>query len=608
MSMSRPSKPRKKTSGAAGRSIRSLIAVSFTLVAVVCMMILGVVLYAQSADVLRNTMISQNEQILRQMAMNINSHTRNMQRISTSLYYSVIKNVDLSEHSLVAELSLLYEVNQDTIVSISCFDESGRMVAAAPVSTLKPGVDVTQQDWFVQALTRVEDQHFSVPHVQNVFEENGRYHWVISLSRAVELTSGSNTSRGVLLVNMSYGGLEQIFTQMTDDGAGYMYLISSSGEIIYHPQQQLIYSGLYRENNEVAAGYKDGVHQEIFDGSERQVLVKSVGYTGWKVVSVIPNSEFSVSFGQMRLFLVAVLGLTILLLILVNSFVSTRVATPIQKLDDSVKGIESGNLDAAIYVGGPQEIDHLGRTVRSMVAQLKQLMEDMVCEQELKRKSEFAALQAQINPHFLYNTLDSIVWMIESGRYREAIPMVTSLARLMRISFSRGDNMGDSIILVQAELDHARAYLYIQNIRYKNKFTVTTEIDPAILDCGTIKLVIQPLLENAIYHAMEMMGGEGEIILRGYQKDNDLYLEVQDNGLGIPPEKLATLLKGGAVTSTKKGSGIGLYNVHQRIRLYYGEAYGLEIESELDEGTLVRIHLPVTYPEETDKGGADHEA
>jgi len=221
------------------------------------------------------------------------------------------------------------------------------------------------------------------------------------------------------------------------------------------------------------------------------------------------------------------------------------------------------------------------------VNQLRKLMDDIVKEQEQKRKSEFSALQAQINPHFLYNTLDSIVWMIESDRYREAISMVTALARLFRISLSKGN----TIITIRTELQHAMDYLHIQSIRYKNKFTVETNIDPYIEDYYTIKLIIQPLLENAIYHAIEMMGGDGVISINGYFMNDDIYIEVKDNGLGMLPEKAESLLEA-EPAAEKKGSGFGLKNVHQRIQLYYGQQYGLEIDSEIDVGTIVRIHLP----------------
>ena len=581
------------------KSIQSMIAVSFTLVAVGGMLLIGILLYTQFTQNLRQTIIKENNQLVNQIALNINSYNARMRGISNSMYYNVIKKADLAEQSLSREMSLLYEANTGTLISIACYTEDGRLVAAAPNANPKANLDVTRQDWFIRANSVIENPHFSVPHVQNLFEESTqRHNWVISLSRMVELTTGGATGRGVLLVDMSYSGIEMIFQQMGGDAAGYVYLIDKSGEIIYHPKQKLIYSGLFAENNLAAAEYTDGIYSEAFAGAGRQVIVKTVSYTGWRIVSVIPNSEFSVSFSQVRLFMVAVIGFAILFVVMLNALVSSRVAGPIKKLDRSVKELEYGNLDLDIYIGGPYEIEHLGKTITSTVNQLRSLMNDIVLEQERLRKSEFDALQAQINPHFLYNTLDSIVWMIETGRHQEAISMVTALASLFRISLSRGK----TVISIKTELQHAMDYLYIQGLRYK--FTVDMEIDPAIESCTTIKLIVQPILENAIYHAIELMDGDGVIHIRGYLQDSDVWIEVRDNGLGMMPEKVHALLHGES-SPAKKGSGIGLKNVHQRIQLYYGDAYGLTVESEPDVGTTVRIHLPARRDGEETKGGGE---
>lgn len=348
----------------------------------------------------------------------------------------------------------------------------------------------------------------------------------------------------------------------------------------------------------MAASYEDGDHTEKFEGKERVVIVKTVGYTGWKLVSVTPVQEFSVNLNQIRFFTIMIAAITIILLLFGNAFISSRVTDPIRRLENSIKYLEEGNLEADVYIGGTHEIRHLGRTITSMVRQMRKLMDDMVAEQHEKRKSALDALQSQINPHFLYNTLDSVVWMIESERYQEAISMVTALAKLFRISLSKGKN----IISIRDEIAHAKYYLDIQKVRYKNRFEVKMDIDPTIEDYCTIKLIVQPLLENAIYYGVEHMDGEGEIILRGYEDGDDVCVEVIDNGMGIPKENIEFLLTDDTRVR-KHGSGIGLRNIDQRIKLYFKGDYGLTIESELDEGTTVRIRLPKmnyseAYPKE----------
>ena len=581
------------------RSIQLIITISFTTIAIIAMVFMGIVLYAQFAQNTKENAIESNKQLLDQAAWNLNTYLRSMMTVSDTMYYSVIKNRDLTYEPLDKEMTLLYEANKDNLISIACVTEDGAVMAAAPVATRKKGIDIKTQDWFIQANEKIENLHFSTPHVQNLFDSsNYRYFWVVSLSRSVELTNIGRIRRGVLLVDMNFSGIEQLLSKANEKGYGYIYLMDRNGEIIYHPQQQAIYSNLVQENSKTAASYEDGNYTETFEGKERVIIVKTVGYTGWKLVSVTPVQEFSVNLNQVRLFTIMIATISIMLILFGNTFISSRVTDPIRKLEKSIKYLEEGNLDTDIYIGGTHEIRHLGKTITSMVRQMRKLMDDMVTEQQEKRKSALDALQSQINPHFLYNTLDSVVWMIESERYQEAISMVTALAKLFRISLSKGKN----IISIKDEIAHAKYYLDIQKVRYKNKFNVRIEVDPAIEEYCTIKLIVQPLLENAIYYGVEHMDGEGEILLRGYEKEDNIYIEVTDNGMGIPKENIPYLLKDDTRVR-KNGSGIGLRNIDQRIKLYFKGDYGLSIESELDEGTTVRIHLPKllysdAYPKE----------
>jgi|MGYP000797342957 Predicted signal transduction protein with a C-terminal ATPase domain len=544
--------------------------------------------------------IESTGQLLNQTAINLEDYLRNMRRISDTMYYSVIKNKDLASDTMDEEMNLLYEANKDNLISIACYTGEGQLVAAVPVANEKSQVNIVKQQWFTDAVGQMENLHFSTPHVQNLFgDPSYRYYWVVSLSRAVELTSNGTSTLGVLLVDMNYNSIEQILKKANvGNSSEYVYLIDGKGEIIYHPRQKLIYTDLYQENNIEAAGYEDGSTEEIFQGEKRLVTVKTVSYTGWKIVSVVPMSSFDMGMTGTKYFVIMLVTVSMLAVILLNQLVSASIAMPLKKLNNSVKEWETGNMNPSIYIGGSMEVEHLGCTLRSTVEQIRQLMQDIVVEQEEKRKSELDALQSQINPHFLYNTLDSIVWMIEGERYEDAVFMITQLASLFRISLSRGK----TVISVEDELKHARNYMNIQKVRYKNIFEVRFDIDPEILQCCTVKLVVQPLLENAIYYGVECMDGDGEIDVNGYRREDDIYIEVRDNGLGIPEDEVEQLLKENNRVH-KRGSGVGLLNVHNRIRLRFGEEYGLEIESEPDEGTTVRIHLPyiVYTPEEQER-------
>ncbi len=592
---------RKLISYAAARvksqSIQMTIPVSFTAVAMLGMGILGISLYNQFANRMEDMTVQSSEQLLSQTSINLETYLRNMRRISDAMYYTVIKDKDLATDNMEAEMNLLYEANKDNLISIACYTNQGRLVAAVPVATEKKDPDIPGQEWFTDAVGQMENLHFSTPHVQNLFNNTSyRYYWVVSLSRAVELTEQGSSTLGVLLVDMNYSSIEQLLNKAnTDHSSEYVYLMDSNGELIYHPKQKLIYNSLYEENNLAAVLYDDGSREESFQGEKRLVTVKTISYTGWRIVSVVPMSAFNMDISGTRLFAFLFVSLSMLMIMILNQLVSARIAKPLRELNRSVREWEAGNMEPDIYVGGSMEVEHLGRTLRSAVGQLRQLMKDIVVEQEEKRRSELDALQSQINPHFLYNTLDSIVWMIEGERYEDAVFMITQLASLFRISLSRGR----TIISIGDEVKHARNYMNIQKIRYKNIFSVEFHLEEEILDCCTVKLIIQPLLENAIYYGVECMDGDGEIEVRGYRKEQDVYIEVRDNGLGMTEETVGALLKKNNRVR-KKGSGVGLINVHTRIRLRFGETYGLEIESQPDEGTVVRIHLPfIRYSEES---------
>ena len=577
------------------RSIQLIISLSFTIVSILSMTFMTLAFYTNYINTAKANAIENNEQVIEQISWNLNSYLKNMMRISDSMYYNVIKNLDLTCDTMNKEMDLLYEANRDNLISIACISQDGALISAAPIATRKAGVDFTDQEWFSSTEEHIDDFHFSTPHVQNMFESsNYRYYWVVSLSRSVDLNYMGYSRRGILLVDMNYSAIEQMFSRVNESGTGYVYLVDSEGEIIYHPKQKAIYTGLVNENNIVAASYDDGDHIETFEGSKRSVIVKTVGYTGWKIVSVVPMSKLSGNYNQLRAFMLIIITVTIFLIVFGNIFISKIVTDPIRRLESSLKTIENGNFDEnGIYIGGSHEIRHLGRTIRSLVSQMHNLMDERVKEQKEKRKSELNALQAQINPHFLYNTLDSVIWMIEAEKYPEAISMIKSLASLFRISLSKGNN----IITIKDEITHARNYLAIQKVRYKNRFEANINIDPSIENCVTIKLIIQPLIENAIYHAVGEMEDDGLIEINGYEKDGDIYIEVIDNGMGIPQDVLDNLLVEKS-ESKGKGSGIGLWNINQRINLYFKEDYGLSMYSELDVGTKAVIHLPKLTMEE----------
>ncbi len=580
-------------------SINMIILSSFTAITAAAVLLSGMTLYRQFADRARRMMMESTQQLTERTSISLEDELLSMRQLSDAMYYSVIKDLDFADADADAQMNLFYEANKDTLLSFALFTPGGNLVSSAPSAIVKNGLDVTREAWFVSAQSQVENLHFSLPHVQNLFDDpNYRYYWVISLSRVAELTVNGVPRSGVLLVDMKYSTFTQMLDELneTNSTGQYMYLTDSDGTIIYHPKQMQINAGLFEENNLAVPEYDDGITEETFNGESRVVITDTIAYTGWRLISVIPASSFSLTLTQMRTFVFLVLTIMVLAVIVVNRLVADRISRPVTNLDEAIrKAGEQDTIPDEAYQDGSLEVSHLGRTLQEYQIRNRQLMEDVVREQEEKRRSELDALQSQINPHFLYNTLDSIVWMIESGSSKEAIQMITQLANIFRISLSKGH----TIIPLVDELRHAENYMRIQKVRFKNAFTWRFDTDPKLNGYSTVKLIIQPILENAIYYGVKNMDEDGMIIVRDWIDDGDLYIAVEDNGFGMPKEVVDHLLDEDRSHVRSKGSGVGLYNVHQRIRLRFGPQYGLTVESEPDSGTVVIMRMPaIPYSEE----------
>lgn len=569
-------------------------------ISLVTMLLMGIIMYMRFSTLSRQETIESSRKLMEQTGETMEDYLVNMRQISDAVYYNVVKENDFQDarEEIQKGMNLLYEANRDKLRTIAIYNSDGSLMAAEPVATQKEDPDVTRQEWYQSAMEEMENIHFSTPHIQNLFEDSTfRYYWVISSSRVVELTENRDSQMGVLLVDMDFSSISRMMNQINEVGNGqYYYLCNSDGDIIYHPRQIQISDGISRENSIKAASYKDGVYDETFEGTQRKVIVNTISYTGWKLVGVIPYSIFTHEMLNIRYFIAMVTLLMAMMLTIINRVVAERISRPIRKLNHSVMEYEAGK-KPEIYIGGSWEIRHLGYSIQSSYEKSEKLMQEIVWEQNERRKSELDALQSQINPHFLYNALDSITWMIEGERNDEAAFMISQLAKLFRISLSKGH----TIISVKDELQHAQSYMNIQRVRYKDAFSVTFDVEPELEKYCAVKLTLQPILENAINYGVDPMDDCGEIRICVRKEGELLVLSVEDNGIGMSEEEVELLLTDNNRVP-KHGSGVGLINIHNRLQILFGKEYGLVIESEPDEGTRVSIQIPaILYTEENRK-------
>ncbi len=575
------------------RSIQFFISSSIMLITLTAMLFVGLMLYSKFNKSAEQNAIISTRQVIDQVNLNLDYYLRSMMEISDSLNDLIGYKQDIDENRLIEQMNVILDTRKD-IVSLGIFSREGKVVVGSPSYKMKD-VNITIQDWFSEPVNEPANLYFSSPHVQNIFES--RHNWVVSLSREVAFYKNNAKEQGVLLVDMNFSSLDQLCQKAKLGKKGYIYLVDSSGNIVYHPQQQLINAGLKSENVEEVMNHISGIYFDKFNGQNRMITIQTVNFCRWRIVGIAYMDEIVTTKKEIGVFIFWTFLFGTVFVFFISAFLSAKISQPIKALEKSMKKVEEGMLDIDFGVKGETEVAKLAGTYKMMLTRIRHLMDQIVVEQESKRNAEFEVLQSQINPHFLYNTLNSVVRMVECGKKEDAITMITSLSRLFRISISKGRN----IITIQEELEHASHYLTIQQIRYKNKFQFEINSQKAVLQCRIIKLILQPIIENAIYHGIEHMVDDGQIKVTAEIFNGKLLLQVSDNGAGIRREVLENILA--ARMENKEGRGVGVKNVHDRIQLYYGKEYGLEFESEVDVGTTVKIWLP--YVGELAAGGAE---
>lgn len=566
------------------RSIQFVISLSIMLITIISMAFVGIILYSKVSNLAEQNAIINTRQIIDQVNTNLDYYLRSMMEISNYLNEVIRNGADISSTNLKGQMDVILNTRKD-IVTLALFSSEGKLLEGVPFYKMKDDVDITEQEWFKAPIKEPANLYFSSPHVENIYK--GQHSWVVSLSRGVTVNQNGKKVKGVLLVDMNFSTIDQLCQKVNFGKKGYVYIIDSNYNIVYHPQQQLINVGLKEENLDDVREHVFGRYFDNYNGERRLITIETVNYCRWRIVGIAYMDEIAAIKKDIGNYILYLLVFGVLFVMSISAFVSAKISQPIKKLEKSMKMVEQGKFDINIDIKGEAEVAQLSKAFKLMVARIKQLMSQIVLEQEAKRISELNALQAQINPHFLYNTLDSVVWMAENGKSEDVITMTVALARLFRISISRGRN----IISVRQELEHAKNYLVIQSIRYKNKFKYEIKAQEEALKCSTIKLILQPIIENSIYHGIEYMPDQGFIKISVSIKDGKLLYEISDNGLGMDKQTLDSLPSGNV--KSKNGSGVGVKNVHERIQLYYGKEYGLQIESELEVGTTVYIWLPL---------------
>lgn len=580
------------------KSIQSTIAVAFSFLILFTTLVIGAISFGLTYDTVEKNSRAYTYQLIEQVNRNIESYITNMENVSLMTLYNNDVREYLTNENLSSEEEKAYEDKikaffnsilgtRKDISSVMIFGYNGRVVIGnnRNITELNPYIDPAKQTWYMKAKEAGGAAVVSSSHVQNVLQDD-YYRWVVSLSREL-VSTGGREKMGVFLVDLNFSIINDMCSKIKLGKRGYVFIVDHDGNIVYHPQQQLIYSNVKNEMIEEVISSKSNYFITNEDNDSRIYNIMDSINTGWKIVGVSYINELVTNKSEIQRSYKLWGFICLAIAIVLSIILSRRISRPVKRLEASMKQVEKGNFDIKVDIESSNEIGQLSRAFNIMTAKIKELMNQNMKVQELKRKSELKALQAQINPHFLYNTLDSIVWMAEAKNSEEVVLMTSALAKLFRLSISKGEE----IITVYSEIEHVRSYLTIQKMRYRDKLDFDIEVDPEILQYKTLKIILQPLVENSIYHGIKNKSGTGVIKIRGKLFDDKIVMQIIDNGIGMTPEKVKHILENPSKFS--KGSGVGVKNVNERIKLYFGADYGLNFESEPDCGTTVNIWLPV---------------
>ena len=547
------------------------------------------------------------EENLVNMEAYLNSYLEEVDSIAKNVNYNyylqdyletVIKEEDDYVDSGIGKNMRSYEMSSqafsDTLLSradissIMIFGKKKMLLNRSMYTCQKVALDYSKLDWYAKAVAKPQDAIITGPNRHSFFDTDDE---VISLSREVQ-SYENGTFRGVILINLNMNKITEICNSFQEKQENFICIINDKGELVYEQQNgRERFAFDEKENrqelNTALGKTKESCFRLNYRGEKYLVTRTDMKTTGWTLVSMVTYKSVMAETMAISGVMILAVAITLIVTLLLLNRILTGVVKPLKKLEKYMVQVNPDNMDQRMEILTDDEIGHLSMKFNQMMDRIRNLKEQVIEEQEDKRKYELQALQAQINPHFLYNTLDSIIWMAETND-SNIVAMTEALAKLFRISL----NKGNEEISLERELEHVKNYLIIQSMRYADKFTYEISAEPGVERCRTIKLILQPIVENCIYHGIKKKRGTGKITIRAYRREQNLIIEVSDDGCGMPEEICRKILSDEIESENISGSGIGVKNVNERIQLRFGKKYGLSYSSEEGVGTTVTYVLP----------------
>lgn len=398
-----------------------------------------------------------------------------------------------------------------------------------------------------------------------------------------------NENIGIIIMSVDEQMLHNICTGDGQDSVAYSFIVDQEGKLVSYKDKDLLGSTMINGEKDKKLQYQDfAIQQNIFDRDSVSIDYVHDDKLNWDIVNVSNQHEVLDEIKQQQGITFTIFSFSVAILIVIIAFLTRELTGSIKSVVRIMQSAEEGRRQERVEIDRkmPSEVKVIAHQYNTTMDRLLESVETEKRLDRQKKDAEITALEAQLNPHFLYNTLDSIIWMAEWGKNQEVVRMTSSLAKLLRRSISNEQE----VVTVAEEAAYTETYLSIQKMRYKDKLEYEILVDPEIMQEKVIKLILQPLVENAIYHGIKYKEGKGLIQIRGFRKGDQMILLVQDDGKGMDAEALAHIFE--KHTRDTRSNGVGLNNVNERIQLYYGEEYGISFQSSPGKGTEAAIRLP----------------
>lgn len=508
--------------------------------------------------------IDTSSKYIEQYVSNLKSTSRSLSQ-SQAIKDFASQTTAENESAIREWLETLLKSHPD-FVSIRLVTKDGRLITTGMEEEMVTSADMMAQKWYQDVL-----EHSNVPIIQSIKNQNNQI--VISISQEVKSNAGENL--GVIRLDVDYHELEKYVKELSLGDNGYAFVIQKDGTLIYHPDSEAFESvDKQMSVQEISNSPMDSMVSEDFF-----VHKSPIDNSDWILVGVSSFSRFKEDSVKL-LGIVSVVGVLSLLICMLGIFTLIRYQLlPVKRLGQVMRRVEEGDTTIRAEQKGAQEFQVLAGTFNQMLERIETLMKEEKEQEALTRIYELKALTSQINPHFLYNTLDTIIWMAEFQDHQKVVDITKALSNYFRLSL----NAGEEIVTLRQEIEHVRQYLFIQKERYGDKLKYEIDEPDDIPDIKLPKIVLQPLVENAIYHGIKESERPGKIKITVSKRDTFIDICIADNGVGIKEN----------TTSTKELGGVGIKNIKERLMLYFGEAFSMEIESEPNAYTKVYLHLPL---------------